>query len=257
LSSHDQFPELYESYALGVLDAEDCTALEKHLAEGCASCAAEIEKARWLVSQLAYLAPQSNPPAALRRKILEVAGLAPQPRRSAWIPAWAWAGAAALILLTLFSAYQARKLQQELAELKARSDAQLQVRAKLAAERDFNQRAVTILSAQDTRQLSLKAAGRPELPVIHAYWNDKQGLLLSAQKVSGPAADRAFQLWVVPKKGAPISAGVFRPDAQGGVLMVTMPQTVIDAAAALAITDEPSSGSPQPTTKPIWVGPLS
>jgi anti-sigma-K factor RskA len=248
---------MYESYGLGVLDDEDRAALEKHLAAGCPTCAAEIEKARWLVSQLAYLAPDAEPPAALRRKLLEAVSPAPEPRRTAWIPAWAWVGAAALLILTIFSAYQTRRMQEDLIALRARILEQEQIRAKLAADRALYRRAVTILSAKDTRELNLKASGRPDLPEVHAYWSGQQGLVLSAQKVPGPASDRAFQLWVVPKKGSPISAGIFRPDAQGGVLVVAIPEAEIGAAAALAITDEPSSGSPQPTTKPIWVGPIN
>ena len=59
----EQIKELYEAYALGALDARDRDLVEAHLTTDCAACAAEIDRARWLVSQLAYLARNvSRPP---------------------------------------------------------------------------------------------------------------------------------------------------------------------------------------------------
>ena len=51
---------MYEAYALGALDAAELAAFEAHLAIGCATCAQGVAEARWLVSQLAYLAPTSQ-----------------------------------------------------------------------------------------------------------------------------------------------------------------------------------------------------
>jgi anti-sigma-K factor RskA len=180
-----------------------------------------------------------------------------EPKRAAWFPAWAWAAAAALVFFALFSIYQTRKLQQQLIELQARNAAQQQLRAQLEADRETYQRAMAIVRAPDARLVILTAKGKPELPEIHAYWSSKLGLVMMAMKVPAPAANRALQLWVVPKKGAPISAGVFLPDASGGVFFISSPQAGIAGAAALEITDEPSGGSPQPTTTPIWVGPIT
>jgi anti-sigma factor RsiW len=61
VSEHDQFRELIEGYALGALDASERAALEAHLAVGCPECAKALEEARFLVSQLAYLAPPAEP----------------------------------------------------------------------------------------------------------------------------------------------------------------------------------------------------
>jgi anti-sigma factor RsiW len=57
----NQFREIFEAYALGALDAAERISLEAHLATGCKDCAKSVEEARWLVSQLAYLAPEAAP----------------------------------------------------------------------------------------------------------------------------------------------------------------------------------------------------
>ncbi len=67
----DQFRELIEAYALGALDLEDRAALEAHLATGCADCAKAVEEARWLVSQLAYTAPQAAPSDMLKGRLMQ------------------------------------------------------------------------------------------------------------------------------------------------------------------------------------------
>jgi hypothetical protein len=46
-----------------------------------------------------------------------------------------------------------------------------------------------------------------------------------------------------------------RPDTAGKfLLLVANPPDALGATKALAITEEPASGSQVPTTKPIWVG---
>jgi hypothetical protein len=66
-----QIAELYESYALGVLDPSDRALIEEHFARGCPACTAGMEQARRVVANLGYLAPDVEPPAALRRKLLK------------------------------------------------------------------------------------------------------------------------------------------------------------------------------------------
>ncbi len=258
MSDCAQLKEHYEAYALGALEGEERAELEAHLARGCPTCSAEVERARWLVAQLAYLAPEATPPASLRRRILEAVQVPSvlEPRR-AWIPAWAWAGIAALVLFSLFSIQQMHRLERQLATLQAQIRAGQSQNQALEAERELYQRALAIESAPDTREMNLKPAGPTPLPEVRAYWNAQLGLVVLGHQVPSPAANRTFQLWVVPKKGNPISAGIFRPDASGQVLHVTKPETDLTAAAALAITDEPAGGRPQPTTKPLWVGPVS
>ena len=144
-----------------------------------------------------------------------------------------------------------RHLQNEAAALERRAaDEQARSRA-LDADRQRYQAALNIIAEPSTRQVELKSA-KTDLPGATAYWNAKMGLVLAADKMPDMPDSRALQLWVVPRQGAPISIGVFHPGAGGQVLMV-MPlnQDAMSMAKALAISDEPAGGSPQPTTTAI------
>ena len=58
---------------------------------------------------------------------------------------------------------------------------------------------------------------------------------------------RTYQLWLVTAKAEKISAGTFNTDAKGrAVVQATYPLAEADLAA-IAITEEPTGGSPQPT----------
>jgi anti-sigma-K factor RskA len=75
-----------------------------------------------------------------------------------------------------------------------------------------------------------------------------------------PSGNRVLQLWLIPKapRGKPIPSLTLRPDADGHfVLLVSNPLELMAETKALAITEEPAGGSPQPTTTPRWVGGVS
>jgi anti-sigma-K factor RskA len=116
-------------------------------------------------------------------------------------------------------------------------------------------RVLAVLSAPGTRSISL-AATTAASPQVNAYWNEIAGLVLTGRHMPALPADRTYQLWVVPKTGNPVSAGIFEPDVEGSALLISQPQAKQSDAAALAITQEPAGGRPQPTSKPVWVGPI-
>ncbi len=257
MSDCEHLKQHYDAYALGALEGEERAEIDAHLKRGCPACTSELERARWVVAQLAYLAPEVEPPRALRSRVLQAVA-APEPHeRRGWIPIWAWAGAAALVLLTLYSVRETRRLERELAQLQAEVQTERSQNRALATDRQVYQQALAILEAPSTKETDLKAAAG-SLPEVRAFWNAQLGLVLAGQKIPLPAGDRTFQLWVVPKKGDPVSAGIFRPDASGTVLLVATPEAKIAETAALAISEEPAGGRLQPTKdKILWVGPLS
>jgi anti-sigma-K factor RskA len=160
-------------------------------------------------------------------------------RQPSAIPAWAWAIAAALLLATVYSVHQTRQLDGELAAVQRELREGQAQRAAIDSEREHYEMAMEILSAQDTKTLELMPK-KAAMPPVQAYWSAKMGLLVMSANMPQMASNVTLQLWMVPKKGQPMSVGIFRPDGQGHVMMVAAPGEPIAEIAALAISEEPA-----------------
>jgi anti-sigma-K factor RskA len=61
--------------------------------------------------------------------------------------------------------------------------------------------------------------------------------------------ERAYQLWFIPATAPPMSGGVFAVDTSGRAwVSITVPVS-LDEARAIAVTEEPTTGSGAPTGK--------
>jgi len=268
VSDHDQFRELIQGYALGALDAQERAAAETHLASGCSECGKALEEARWLVSQLAYLAPGAEPSEMLKDRLLQTVraeggGVAPAAgNRRAAVPWWIWAGVAALLVFSLYSAWNARKLQDEIGILRAQTERQTQERARLEQEMvavKVQAHEAMIWSDPKSVKISLPAKD-PKMPQLEAMWHPEMGIVVRGWKMPSLREKRVLQLWLIPKKagGKPMPSMTFWPDADGKfTAMVENPPEVMSDTQALAITEEPVGGSAQPTSTLMWVGGVS
>jgi anti-sigma-K factor RskA len=264
VSEHDQFRELIEGYALGALDANERAALEAHLAAGCPECVKALEEARLLVSQLAYLAPPAEPPEMLRARLLRELRAEQFPARitqvkssGGAIPYWLWAGVAALLLLSVYSTWNARKLQREVAEVNQRAAAELKQREKLEQDLTVAKHEAWILTDPASKKIAIWPNDK-EMPMIEATWHPKMGIYVTGDKIPMPKGNKVLQLWLISKNGKPMPSHVFWPDANGKIgEMVDDPPEVLAQTKALAITEEPAGGSLQPTSTPMWVGGVS
>ena len=282
MSNCDQFRERYEAYALGALDPPERAALEAHLATGCAECAKAVAEARWLVSQLAYLAPEASTSEMLKSRLMQT--VRSEARTSSpvataatttptGIPYWLSAGIAALLLLTLYFAWDAHRLKGELRASNQRNQQNEQIVASTQNERAASQRELTAMQDQMAKMhrenailtdpASVKitlAAQKIQAPQMVAMWHAKYGIVLTGQKVPMPSGNRVLQLWLIPKApgGKPMPSMTVRPDANGNfVILVSNPPAASSETKALAITEEPAGGSAAPTTAPKWVGATS
>jgi anti-sigma-K factor RskA len=269
VNGHEQFRELIEAYAIGSLDAPERAALEAHLAGGCADCVKALEEARWAVSQLAYLAPNAEPSDMLKGRLLRTvraeaaSGATRQASvRQTTVPWWLWAGIAALLLFSVYSAWNERKLRSEVANLQQQAEAQRAERQKLeqqlvAAKTQAHE--AMIWSDPKSVKIMLPAKD-PKMPQLEAMWHPELGLCVRGWKVPSPGDNRVLQLWLIPKKpgGKPMPSVTFWPDASGTFsAMVENPPDAMSDTQALAITEEPIGGSSQPTSTPMWVGGIS
>jgi anti-sigma-K factor RskA len=87
------------------------------------------------------------------------------------------------------------------------------------------------------------------------YSRERNGLVFVASNLNQLPPQKAYELWLLPMQGAPIPAGVFKPDAHGSAMVMNPPNIPSGVEAkAFAITIEPEQGSPAPTTAPIMMG---
>ena len=264
--TRDPFLELVESYALGALDPEERASFEAHLAAGCTECGKALDEARWLVSQLACLAPEAGPSGVLRARLIETvrADVANNVANDefalatsrAIIPLWMWGAVAASVLFAFYNFYEARSVRQAIRQTQAALDEQVDLQKKSAQELALARREAVILT--DPRSVKIPMpAGQKDLPPLQATWHAALGILVSGESLPLPRDNRTLQLWLIPKAAGskPIPSLTVRPDADGKFhLLVQNPPDSQGDTKALAITEEPAGGSPQPTTTPVWVG---
>jgi anti-sigma-K factor RskA len=262
----DQFRELIEAYALGALDPEDRTALEAHLATGCPDCAKAVEEARWLVSQLAYAAPEAAPSDMLKGRLMQTVRAEAQsqakphvlPGKSA-IPFWLWAGVAALLVFSIYSAWNARRLNNEIRQANERAAALIHEREKTEQELALAKREAMILMDPNSVKIALKS-GNAQGPQLEAKWHSQLGVVVMGENIPMPSPHHVLQLWFIPKKAGqmPMPSMMIRPDANGKfVLLVSNPPESMDATKALAISEEPEGGSAWPSNPPRYSGGVS
>jgi anti-sigma-K factor RskA len=264
VNEHDQFRELLEAYALGALDSNERASIEAHLAAGCPECTSALAEARRLVSQLAYLAPTAEPSEMLRARLLQKVRAEGQsgdrpsavPVKSS-IPWWMWAGVAALLILSVYSTWKAHQLEQTVRDVQATLDKQIKENESLNESVVAARQEAHILADPNSKRFIIWPNDK-QMPKLEATWHPNMGIYVTGWQVPMPSKDHVLQLWLISKTGKPMPSRTFWPDAKGKVdLMVDNPPEVLAQTKALAITEEPMGGSPQPTTTPMWVGGVS
>ena len=266
MSDH-RWADLAAAYALGSLEPSDRTDFESHL-EGCVACRRDVDSYREVAAGLAAGAPRVEPPDALRARVLDRVSREAQPdraetpdtvgqvapaRRETPIMRYVLVGTAAASLA--LAAVVTLMLQRS--NLDRQSLARTLATAQLSLEeRDSTiTRQQTLLNTLLAPQLSTAslAAAAPQEPGLQLFWNRDSNLMVVAAFNLPPApAGRTYQLWGISGGAAPVSLGLF--DVPADDEPVTLTALASESFDLAAVTEEPASGSPQPTSTPFLVG---
>jgi anti-sigma-K factor RskA len=269
--THEELQDSLPAWAIGALRANESREVESHLAS-CATCRAEAAGLADVALTVAASGPLAAPSDTVRSQILArtasratvVAKPVKTPamrtlRASSFVP---WLVAAASVLLAVYFGADSLRVRRELdtvrGELHAARAEAAATGVRLAALQqasDRSESAFAVLVAPDVARIDL--AGQPgQAPSAsaRAFWSRSRGMVFSATSLPAPPPGRTYQVWVVTKDPAPLSAGLVSPDSQGRVNAVFATPATIPQPIAVAVTLEPEGGVPAPTGPKVLVG---
>jgi anti-sigma-K factor RskA len=258
MSAHEQFADDLALYALGSLEGVERQTLETHL-QDCASCRRELELLRGDASLLALTTAGPKPPARSRQRLMSAIANEPRlpavvaaraPERRSWWPALGWIAAAAVVLVCIGLLHQNSNLRQSVASLEAQFTDQ-------GAKLDQTTQIVATLLDPEATKIELVAVGNKPQPRGKAiYQRRNRNLIFFASNLPALPAEKIYELWLFPANGgAPIAAGLFKPDARGSATIVNPPLPEGVAAKNFVVTLEPETGSHEsPRGTPVIVG---
>ncbi len=241
MMTHAEMNEFYELYALGALETELAVQIDAHIADRCEYCLEQVRSAVNVTAALSGLADSVEPPAAVRQRLLATITPA-KPARSRfnwWVPALA-AACLALFVITVASRQQLNSTQSRL--------------ERVLGDRDQLRSAIELLSRSDTRTVQFGKSD--EAAHGRVLVNRKGGFVVVGSQLPSIAQNKTFELWLVPVKGAPQPAGLFRANANGEFVHIHREAFDPSQIAAVAVSVEPEGGSSAPTTKPFLIVPL-
>jgi hypothetical protein len=240
----DELKEVVELYSLGVLEGQEKDELDTHLARNCETCQKNLKGALAMNATLLTFVPEVAAPKRLKHRIRASIGV----ERSRW--GWAAVLAAAcMLVVALWISVEERQRTAELA------DARRTV-LQVSAQRDRLQQALSFLDDPATLPVSF-GKGQPAPPRGNVFVHARLGVLLVASNLPPAAAGRIYQMWVIPKGGAPRPAGLFQSEPAGTALHILSGPVDPATLGAVAVTVEPEAGSPAPTSTPIIVAPVA
>jgi anti-sigma-K factor RskA len=227
---HEPFAEDLAAYALGSLGGPEQARVEAHVAS-CETCATRLDEYRAVAGVLPMaLDPVAPPPEAWAfvragaRRRRTTHGSANEPFLAKW--RWApWPLATAMVAaLLIWNVVLQREASFRPPGPEVEALARRPGRLVILAGTGIPGASARLLVAIDGHHGHLAIAGLRQLP-----------------------RQRVYQLWFIPATAPPMTGGVFGVDASGRAwVSITVPIS-LDEARAIAVTEEPITGSGAPT----------
>jgi anti-sigma-K factor RskA len=243
MSVHEQFADDLALHALGSLEGEQRTSLEKHL-ETCPACRLELDQLRGDMALMAMATTGPKPPQRARARLLEavakeprVPKVVPSRTRFNWWAAFGWAAAMGMFLVVV-------QLRRENFGLRESVNRLAQLTGQQTIELANAKRAVDALTTSEAQVVTLVSAKGPPQPQGKAFYlKNRSGLVFVASNLPQLPPDKIYELWLIPPGAAPIPAGLFKPDARGNATVVNPPGLPAGVEAKMfAVTLESVSG---------------
>jgi hypothetical protein len=272
----DDIDELAGAIALDAVPADEWPEIEEHLAS-CRRGHPHIRELRSVATLLLEAAPEIEPPAALRGRILAAAradldagaapitplprpepsppataaapaeapsNIVPIERKRPWWSNAGWIAAAAAVVVAAALGFWSLSLRDDLDQTEQRlADAERELNAQQGAL------AALLGDGHEIRfTATLPGAGGSVL-------QQSDGAVTLVVHGLPPKENMTYQVWAL-RDGRPESLGIFEPHATGRTVVPI--DGSLQGVDAVAITLEPGpSGSPGPTSDPVLVAPLA
>ena len=262
---HQEYQELLAVHALDALDASEARVLEEHLGT-CADCRTEMNELRDAAALLAHAATPVEPGDQIRTQILASAR-AELPRRNAseksaqviplpqrvnklWPSLLKLAAAIAFVALLagVFVLWRRDvRMRQEIAQLSRQVNTQ---QHELVRDRNLLERqreALAVLNSPTAKKMELAGTLTQSTRGTFVYDQKTGRAILMAEGLPATPADKAYELWFIPKGHSPMPGKMFTVDASGHAMLPTQMPAEAMEGAIVAITLEPKKGSAVPT----------
>ena len=237
-----ELQEMFELYALGVLEPAEKGEIDAHLARGCENCHAALAGALALNAGVLSFVPEEAPPRRLKRRLLSSVGV--------HYPGWGWVWALGAVCLWLLAGWLGVEERRRTFELADARRALLQVNG----ERERLTQALQFLSDPQTQPASF-GRGQTAPPRGYVFLHPQMGVLLIASNLPAAGPGKTYEMWVIPKGGAPRPAGLFQSDGMRALYILNGPVDV-SMIGTVAVTVEPAAGSATPTMPIVIAAPL-
>lgn len=239
--------DLIPAYALGALEPEEVDIVERHL-EHCDACRAEARLAARVGDALLVAAPQRSAPPQVRERLLaRVREMRSATLEGAEATTPAAEPAAEATSATVYVAPRstnplARALRAAFGERPDESETDRILRDLLL---DPESEVYPVGGTAEAPSASARLIANPQ----------RNAAVLLANGLRAPGAGRAYQIWLL-RDGKPIPNALFEIDRHGrGVSLVHMSGR-LRSFDTVAVTPEPTSGSPSPTGPIMLAGAL-